>query len=373
MSNTLLTPSIIAREALLRLRNSLVTAGLIHRGHEDEFKGRKVGDTITIRQPATFTAQEFTTTTTEQAATETSIPLVLEKHFDVTFALTAKDRTLSLQDFSEQLIAPAMEAIGDAVNAYVLTKYKKVPYFYEKVPTSLSELPQVGKVLDVNKVPLAGRNGVLSPNAKAIMLGIDAVSRAEQRGDEGTALREASIGRVSGIDWHMDQQVPTHTAGTFEDGAPAVDGDVAAGATTMDINGGSGSETIKEGDVFTVADVEGQYVFTADKTASGGEISGATFYPAAPTGGFPTGKAITIKPTHKPNLAFHKNAFGLAVVPLEIPDGGATGEYMSFEGMSVRVVKGYNISTKTELISLDLLCGAICMQPELATRIIEEV
>lgn len=373
MSNTLLTPNIIAREALLRLRNSLVTAGLIHRGHESEFKGRRVGDTITIRKPATFVAKKFSGTIDVQAATEAAVPLVLEEHLDVSFQMTAKNRTLSLQDFSEQLIAPAMDALADGVNSYVLSKYTGVPYFYTKVPTSLAELPQVGKVLDENKVPPGGRVAVLSPNAKAVMLGIDAVAKADARGDAGTALREASIGRVSGLDWYMDQQVPTHTAGTFEAGAPAVNGNVAAGATTMNINGGAGTETLAVGDVFTVADVPGQYVFTAAKTASGGAITGATFYPPAPTGGFPTGKAITIVADHKANLAFHKNAFGLAIVPLELPDGGAMGEYISFEGLGVRVVKGYNMTTKTEIISLDLLCGAICMQPELACRVIEAV
>ena len=114
-------------------------------------------------------------------------------------------------------------------------------------------------------------------------MSIDAVTHAEKRGDDGTTLREASIGRVMGIDWFMGQNVYQHTAGTFSGGTPAVNSVVAAGETIMDIDGGAAAETIKAGDVFTVAGHDGWYgVFTADKTASTGVISGATFTPRGP-------------------------------------------------------------------------------------------
>lgn len=70
MGNTLLTPSIIAREALMVLRNNAVMAKLVHRDYSNEFV-TGVGDTITVRKPATFVAKEFTSAIEIQEATET--------------------------------------------------------------------------------------------------------------------------------------------------------------------------------------------------------------------------------------------------------------------------------------------------------------
>jgi hypothetical protein len=373
VSNTFLTPSVIAREALLRLQNNLVAAGLVHRGHATEFTGKKVGDTISIRKPASFVANEFSTSISVQNATESSVSLQLEKHFDVSFEVTSKELTLSIVKFSEQLIAPSMEAIAQGIDAYALSKYVQIPYWTGSAgdpPDSIADLAALGKVLDQNKVPMAGRFGIVDPTAKADLLTIEAVHRADARGDEGTALRDASMGKVLGVDLHMDQNVHSHTAGTLQAGSPLVNGVVAAGATTMNIDGGSGTETIKEGDLFTVAGASGQYVFTADKTASGGAITGATFYPAAPAGGFANDAAITIIASHKANLAGHKNAIALAVAPLVKPMGAKQAEYIVDRGMAVRVVYDYNSTTKKDVISLDILVGAKVIHPELACRVL---
>ena len=50
MPNTILTPKIIAQEALMVLESQLTMAGLVHRDYSKEFV--RVGDTITIRKPA---------------------------------------------------------------------------------------------------------------------------------------------------------------------------------------------------------------------------------------------------------------------------------------------------------------------------------
>ena len=238
-------------------------------------------------------------------------------------------------------------------------------------PDSLADLAQVDQVLNDLKVPFGNRISVVNPKTKADMMSIDAVTHAEKRGDDGTTLREASIGRVMGIDWYMGQNVYQHTAGTFSGGTPAVNSVVAAGETTMDIDGGAAAETIKAGDVFTVAGHDGWYgVFTADKTASTGAISGATFTPGAPTGGFADGDLITIVGSHSANLAFHPNAFALAVVPLELPRGTDKASYINYQGMGIRVVFGYDNNSKKDTISFDVLCGAKCIDPRLAVRIL---
>lgn len=373
MANTFLTPDIIGREALMRLQNNTVTASLVHRGHQPEFTGAKVGDTISVRKPATFTAQEFSGSTTVQDASEESVSLVLEKHFDVTFAITAKDKTLELADFSEQLVAPAMEAIAQGVDAYALSKYVEFPYFFGTAGTPISTLPHlagVGKVLDDNKVPMARRHAIIDTGTKASLMGQEVFVTADKRGDGGATLREAEMGRTGGINWYMDQNVANHTAGTFQAGSPLVNGAVSAGATTMAIDGGAGAETLKNGDLFTVAGAPGQYRFTADATASSGAIAAASFYPAAPTGGFADNAAITIIGDHSASLVLHPHALTLAVVPLELPHGAAQSAYVEYGGLGIRVVMDYDTSTKKDTVSLDLLVGAKVQQPELGMRLL---
>jgi len=100
MANTLVTPSVIAREALLLLESNMVFGNLVFRGHQTDFTGAKVGDTIQVRGPATFTADEYDgAALTIQDATESSVALTLEKHFDVSFKVSDREMTLSIEDF----------------------------------------------------------------------------------------------------------------------------------------------------------------------------------------------------------------------------------------------------------------------------------
>ena len=119
MANTILTPDIIAREALMVLRNNAVMANLVHRDYSNEFVAG-VGDTITIRKPATFTAKEFSGTISVQDATENSVTVKMDKFLDVSFAVTAKELTMDIADFSTQFIVPAMQAFADKVDGYLL-------------------------------------------------------------------------------------------------------------------------------------------------------------------------------------------------------------------------------------------------------------
>ena len=89
MSNTFLTPNIVANEALAVLLNSLVMANLVHRDYSNEFVN--VGDTITIRKPAKFVAQNFTGTTEDQDATEGSVDIKMDRFRDITVPVTSRE------------------------------------------------------------------------------------------------------------------------------------------------------------------------------------------------------------------------------------------------------------------------------------------
>ena len=376
MANTILTPSIIANEALLILENNLTAANTVFRDYESEFTGSRVGDTITIRKPAAFTVNEFTSSITKQDITETSVSMQLEKHFDVSTEVTSRQMTLDLDGFSERVIEPAMVALAEQIDGYISDQYDEVHNTVGTAgtpPASLANLAAIDQILNEQKVPMSGRVGFMNPAAKAAMMGIEAVVTAEKRGDGGTALREASMGRVMGLDFYGVQGVKSHTAGS-QGGQSGllVNGAVSAGATTMNADAAHASAaTLKKGDVFTVAGVSGSFVVTADKTASGSAFSGIAFSPAAPTGGFADNAAITVKDDHVANIAGHPRGLALAVVPLALPmDASGRAAIVSNRGLSIRVVQDYDISSKSDVISFDVLCGAKVIQPELLTRVL---
>lgn len=133
MSNTILTPTIIAKEALLQLKNNTVMSNLVHRDYANEFVAG-VGNTVTIRKPATFEAKEFNRTTgiEIQDATEGSESVVLDKLLDVSFEVTAEQLSLDIADFSTQLLQPAMQSFAQKIDTYLLGLYDDVANTYSQ-------------------------------------------------------------------------------------------------------------------------------------------------------------------------------------------------------------------------------------------------
>lgn len=222
MANTFLTPDIIANAALANLYETTVMAPLVHRDYEPEF-GRKVGSKITIRKPATFVAKEYTRTAgiTIQDASESGVDMELNHFADVSFAVTSEDMALRIQDFSEQLLNPAMEAIAQKIDVDILA-------LRDDIATSVGVVagnnkyawddPRVmidaGRVLTQANVPLNERRYVFGPLAAAAYQADPLFHEADKRGDtEG--LREAAIGRKFGLDNYMTQNVavPVQTPG----------------------------------------------------------------------------------------------------------------------------------------------------------------
>lgn len=280
MANTFLTPDIIAREALMVLRNNAVMANLVHRDYSDEFAA--VGDTITVRKPATFEAKEYTNSITLQDATEGSVAVKLDKHLDVSFAVTSKEMTLDINDFSEQLLKPAMQAFADKVDAYLLGLASGVTNQVTYAPATdniRNKVVDARKYLTAAAAPLTDRRFVYGSDIEADLLKTDLFLAADKVGDEGTALREASLGRKLGLDFYTDQNV--------------------------------------------------------------GDDS----------------------------LVFHKNAFALVTRSLELPQGAGKAAIVNFDGFGLRVVYGYDMDKKTDIVSIDMLCGVKILDKNLAAKV----
>lgn len=211
MANTFLTPDIIAREALMILNKNAVMANLVHRDYSDDFVGA-VGDTISVRKPASFVAKDFNGEIEVQDATEGSVEVKMDKHFDVSFAVTAKQMTMEIEDFSAQLLVPAVQAIIDKIDmglvALEAEAINRVPHASGAIAPA--DMIAARKYLTKNAAPLTDRRFVVGANAEADLLGSELFVSAEKVGDAGTALREASLGRKFGMDVYVDQNV-AHT------------------------------------------------------------------------------------------------------------------------------------------------------------------
>lgn len=367
MANTFLTVQEIAREALIRLRNNLVMAQLVHREYSAEF-GNK-GDTITVRKPAVFTADDFTTDITVQNVTESSVAVQLDKIADVSVEVTSKQMALNIQDFGSQILDGAMQAIAQKIDADGHALYADIPYRFgaaATTPDALADLAGVRKVLQNNKVPNTMRRLIIDPEAEAALLVLDAVVNAEKSGSTA-ALREANMGRLMGFDTYASQNVASHTAGAYAALAD-VTATAAAGATSIVLESAAGTSTAKlsKGDIFATADGQVFTVTAETAAAIAGDVTVAV-YPAVGTA--LTASAVTFTATHTSNLAFHRNAFALVNVPLALPTG-SDGYVTSFEGLSVRVVRDYDITYKKEVISFDVLYGWKTLYPELAARLL---
>lgn len=202
MANTLLTPSTIARMVYANLHDTTIIPQLVHRDYAGDFDGA-VGDTITVRKPASFTAQTYAGAIVVQDATEQSATVTLDTHLDVSFAVTSKQWSLEVSDFNQQLIAPATEAIVQGIEdklIAVMSAGFTVTQGVDATPsTDPTDLVDARKTLNDAGVPLSDRHGVIDTTPAANWLKDPLFHQADQRGDTD-GLREANMGRKFGFD-----------------------------------------------------------------------------------------------------------------------------------------------------------------------------
>lgn len=352
MANTFLTPSIIAKEALMVLQSNLVMADLVHRDYSDEFA--KVGDTITVRKPAKFTAKNFMGHVSAQDATEDSVQVKMDRFRDVTVNVTSKELTLDIKDFSEQVITPAIQAIAQAVDEDLLA-VAAANAGYTKAgtanATNLADIADLAKTLDTNKVPMQNRRLVLHPTHKYRYALTDNLSKVSYAGTNET-LRDALLGRVYTLDTYMDQNAPdtqATTAGTatgYKVSGTKSQSTVSLSSVT------AATATVKKGDAFILGGY--LYRFAADATAVSGAVASVAI--DQPLVSDATNADITIINAPE-SIAFHRNGIALVNRPLALPMGAAKAAYESADGLGVRVVFDYDSDTKTDTISFDILYG----------------
>ncbi len=369
MANSFLTMKNIAREALPVLANNLVFPNLIHQDYSTEFVGK--GETIQIEKPPVYKANDFETEISIQDTNMATVEVTMDKLADVSVEISSKDLSLSVPDFVDKVSGPMSVALAEKINAEGLQLVKDIPYFSGiagTTPSELSDFSAIRKGLNQNKAPSSDRSAVWDVDADTNFTEINNLIRLNESG-EAKALREGEIGKIYGLSNYYSQDVYTHVAGGATNAtAPAVNGDVAGGATTMAISASDMSGTLKKGDLMTIADAK--YVVAADTAeASSNAIASVSFYPAAPEGGIANGAEIVFAESSAAgsvrNVGFHKNAFCFVTRALALPSD-ADGYVTSYNGITLRVVRSYDIKSKKEIMSMDVLYGFKTIYPELA-------
>lgn len=377
MANTItnVLPKILAR-GLMALREQAIMPALVNGDYSTEAAMK--GDTIDVPIPSALTVSDVAPSNTppspqDSAPTKVQIPLSNWKK--VNFHLNDKD----LMDldrnahFVPMQMSEAVRALSNAINATVHNEFKGVFGFTGTAGTTpfasnVSSATEARKILNQQLCPRENRRMVLNFDAEANALALADFQRVNEAGDSGPKL-EGQLGRKFGFDTYTDDGVVTHTAGGS--GTPLVNGALAVGDTSVAIDGMSGSSGLVVGDIITFAGHTQTYAVTVAGTAS----SGAQTVTVAPAlkAIVADNAAVTVKGDHVVNLAFHRDAFALAMRPLAagtIADAYGNNivsmtDPVSGLSMRLEVSRQY----KQVVYELDALWGVKLIRPELATRI----
>jgi len=409
MSNSILTPSVIAKEALVQLKNNLVLANLIHTDYSDEFV--KVGDTVTIRRPVKYSVTDGATMSVQDTV-EGSTTISIDKQKHVAMGFSAKDFTLSIEEFSKRYVEPAMIELAQQVENDIAGLYR---YVWNWVGTpgntidSMNDFYKGPQRLDEMAVPNP-RAAVLSPADYYGMLGNLTGLYISDKAK--TAMEKNKLGMLGNMDTYMCQSAATHTTGTRDNTTPLTNGasqTVAYSAVKSSMtqslicDGFDASATIKAGDVFTLGDTTNgyrainprtrsalpylqQFVVQSDVTADGSGNATLTISPPLITSGaYQTvsatgtaasssdGLALTFagaaSTSFIQNLMFNRQAFALVTRPLQFLDGVPDQARERLGNLSVRLMSAPDAINDQSRWRLDILYGVKAIYPDLASRI----
>ena len=390
------------KESLRILKNELTFTRGVNREYDDKFgvTGAKVGATINARKPPRYVGRTGQALQVE-ASTETYVPITLDTQFGVDISFSSADLTLSIDEFADRFLKPAMATVANKVDYDGLQLYKDVNNFAGTAgllnggSVTSTQVQQTilaaRRKMTENGVPYSPRNITVDPNSSAnIVSGL--TNLFNPTGTISKIFTQGALGDgVLGFNFAEDANVASFTpqaAGSLT----AISSAPASGATTLAVTTTAG--TVPRGTVFTVAGVYAinpqnrqstgslmQFVVTADTVVT---TSGTLpIYPAyIPSGQFatctgtPSGTAAIVVLSgavgavpYAQNLAYHKDAFTLASADLLLPGGVDMAERDNFDGISMRMVRQYDINSDLFPVRFDVLYGWKTIYPELAVRI----
>jgi len=400
MSNSILTIDMITRKALEILENNLVITRNVNRQYDDSFavEGAKIGSTLRIRLPDRALVTDGAALQVQDDNEQyTTLSVATQKHIGINF--TSAELTMQLDDFAERVLKPRISQLASSVDADTANAYKTIGNSVGTpgtTPGTSLVLLQAQQKLNENAAVMSPRYATVNPAANAALVegmkGLfnptDTVSKQFRNGMMGTG--------VLGFDEvNMSQSIKVFTTGSRTATGGTTSAAVSSeGATTISITGAGASATVKAGDVFTVADCYSvnpqtrestgslqQFVVLADVTLNGsgaGDLTVAAMYSSshalATVNSLPgNSKAIVFQGSastgYPQNLVYHKDAITFATADLLLPQGVDMAARAVHNGISLRVVRQYDINNDRMPCRIDVLYGFSTIRPQMACRI----
>jgi hypothetical protein len=399
MANSLLTIDMITRKALEILENNLVITRTINRQYDDSFavEGAKIGSTLRIRLPDRALVTDGAALQVQDDNEQfTTLTVSSQKHIGVNF--TSAELTMQLDDFAERVLKPRISQLASSIDADVANAYKSV---FQSVgtpgttPATSLVLLQAQQKLNESAAVMSPRYATVNPAAnaglvegmKGLFNPVNTISRQFKNGLMGEG--------VLGLEEiNMSQSIKQHTTGS-RTGAHTVTTTVTTqGQSTINITG-TGSQTIALGDVFTIAGVYAvnpqtrestgslqQFVVTEAATATAGAYTAVKIAPAlytssnalATVDSFPQASATvtflgSASTQYPQNLVYHKDAISFATADLLLPQGVDMASRQVHNGISMRVVRQYDINNDRLPCRIDVLYGYNAIRPPMAVRL----
>lgn len=408
MPNSMLTPNMIAKEALMQFKNGMGFSANVDKSYSKDFgkKGAKIGSSEKIRKPNRFTVTNGASYSA-QDVTEDFATLSIDTQKHVGFDFTSSELTLSVDEFSSRYLKPGALALVNQVDVDGLSMASRnvsnaVGTAGTAPSTLLTYLQAKQKVME-SAGPQDDAYSILINPAGSTLI-VDALKGLFQSGDEiSKQYKRGVMGQAIGADWMIAQSIFQSTSGQ-RGGTPLMNGATASGASTLVTNGFTAAvaNRVKAGDVFSIAavfkvnpitkqstGVLQQFVATADAAS---DVSGNCTISISPTiystgslqnvdavpltgaalsfvlGGSSMGaSALTAH-----NLLMHEQAFGLAFVPLEKPEGVhfSAVETDPETGISIRIVRDFDFSNDKFRCRMDVAYGWAALRPEWACKIL---
>ena len=397
MSNSILTIDMITRKALEILENNLVITRNVNRQYDDSFavEGAKIGSTLRIRLPDRALVTDGAALQVQDDNEQyTTLTVASQKHIGVNF--TSAELTMQLDDFAERVLKPRISQLASSIDADVANSYR---YIGNSVgtpgttPSTSLVLLQAQQKLNEAAAVMNPRYATVNPAAnaglvegmKGLFNPTDTISKQFKNGMMGTG--------VLGYDEiNMSQSIKQFTTGTrAATGATTGAAVTAEGAATLTLTVGSG-ETILPGDVFTIADCYAvnpqtrestgslfQFVALASTTATTtATVTVAPIYSSAnalaTVNTLPANsKAVVFvgaaSSQYAQNLVYHKDAITFATADLLLPQGVDMAARAVHNGISLRVVRQYDINNDRMPCRIDVLYGYSTIRPQMACRV----
>ena len=393
MANTLLTVSQITRKAAMTLHQKSTLIRSVNRQYDSEFgkSGGKIGDTLRVRLPNQYTYRSTLTYSAVDVA-EDKVDLPVSTVGGVDMQFTSQDLALSLDDFSERFIEPAVSVIAANVESTFFTNmYKKVYNVVDGDGASFAftHLNSARQVLTDNLAPAAKRYAVLGTSHATKFMN-DTKGLFHSASNIEDQYTEGLIGRTAGFDVMESTIIADHTTGTAVKSTGYLSNGATQSGSTITVDTGTTSFLV--GDVITFAGVFRvhpetkvstgvlqQFVITAN---SGTSATSLAISPAIVATGSKQNVSNTVADNSavtkvgaaasellNGSLAFYRDAFAFVTADLPMPKGTDMAASSTYDGVTVSLVRDFDIATRDFKTRLDVLYGFAAIRPQLACRI----